>query len=171
LLYNFFIIHLLNACKALHLLTLPNNKNTMSLLDKLKQFQEDKTGVNIQAGKTFMEANAAKPGVHVQPEGWQYEILQEGNTNKKPLATSTVTCHYHGMLIDGSVFDSSVQRNSPATFPLNRVIKGWQLALPLMDVGSKWRVVLPPELAYGNQSAGKITPGSTLIFEIELIDF
>jgi FKBP-type peptidyl-prolyl cis-trans isomerase FklB len=99
----------------------------------------------------------------------QYEVLVEG-TGNMPSAHDSVTCHYHGTLIDGKVFDSSVQRGQPATFPLNRVISGWTQALQLMRVGSKWRLFLPPHLAYGEQQAGAlIGPNSTLIFEVELL--
>jgi FKBP-type peptidyl-prolyl cis-trans isomerase FklB len=99
----------------------------------------------------------------------QYEILKEGN-GEKPKATDQVTVHYHGTLIDGTVFDSSVKRGQPATFPLNGVIKGWTEIVQMMPVGSKWKVVIPPELAYGeNGAGGAIGPNETLVFEIELI--
>jgi FKBP-type peptidyl-prolyl cis-trans isomerase FklB len=93
-------------------------------------------------------------------------------TGEKPLAHNTVTCHYHGTVISGEVFDSSVQRGQPASFPLNAVIKGWTEALQLMPTGSKWRLFLPPHLAYGNRQVSKVIgPNSTLIFEVELISF
>lgn len=124
---------------------------------------------NLEAGMKFLEENKKKPGVVCLESGLQYEILTEGN-GAKPHATDTVTCHYHGMLIDGRVFDSSVQRGQPASFPLNRVISGWTEALQLMPVGSKWKLFLPPHLAYGEQQAGAlIGPNSTLIFEVELL--
>jgi len=125
---------------------------------------------NLRAGQDFLEANKEKPGVMVLPSGMQYEVLVEGN-GPKPLATNKVTCHYHGTLIDGTVFDSSVQRGQPATFPLNMVIKGWTEGLQLMPKGSKWRLFLPPQLAYGDRQTGAhIGANSTLIFEVELID-
>ena len=103
------------------------------------------------------------------PCGLQYEVLTEGN-GATPSATDTVKCHYHGTLIDGTVFDSSVQRGQPATFGVNQVIKGWVEALQLMSVGSKWRLFVPSNLAYGEQGAGNdIQPNSTLIFEVELL--
>lgn len=124
---------------------------------------------NLEAGMKFLEENKKRPGVVCLESGLQYEILTEG-TGAKPHATDTVTCHYHGMLIDGRVFDSSVQRGQPASFPLNRVISGWTEALQLMPVGSKWKLFLPPHLAYGEQQAGAlIGPNSTLIFEVELL--
>ncbi|MEI7803238.1 MAG: FKBP-type peptidyl-prolyl cis-trans isomerase, partial [Bacteroidota bacterium] len=101
--------------------------------------------------------------------GLQYEIMQQG-TGEKPKATQTVTCHYHGTLLDGTVFDSSVKRGQPASFPLNQVISGWTEAVQMMPVGSKWKLFLPPHLAYGNQQVGShIGPNSTLIFEVELL--
>ena len=116
-----------------------------------------------------MEANAKKEGVKTLPNGMQYLILKEG-TGPKPSDTSRVTTHYHGTLIDGTVFDSSVDRGQPATFPVNGVIKGWQLALPMMPTGSKWRLFIPSDLAYGSRGAGeKIGPNATLIFDVELL--
>ncbi|MBL7766749.1 MAG: FKBP-type peptidyl-prolyl cis-trans isomerase [Chitinophagaceae bacterium] len=143
----------------------------MSLFDKLFQAKEEKLKANLEEGLAFLEENKKRPGVVCLPSGLQYEILIEGNGNK-PAATDVVTCHYHGTLIDGRVFDSSVQRGQPASFPLNRVISGWTEALQLMPVGSKRKLFLPPHLAYGEQQAGAlITPNSTLIFEVELLGF
>jgi len=122
-----------------------------------------------EAGDKFRAENKKKKGVKVTKDGIQYEVLKAGN-GKKPKATDTVTVHYTGKLIDGKVFDSSVERGQPATFPLDGVIKGWTEILPMMKVGSKWRVVIPPELAYGAHGAGAaIGPNETLIFEIELL--
>jgi FKBP-type peptidyl-prolyl cis-trans isomerase FklB len=105
------------------------------------------------------------------PSGLQYEVLTEG-TGSKPLATNEVTCHYHGTLIDGTVFDSSVRRGQPATFPLNAVIKGWTEGLQLMPTGSKWRFFIPANLGYGDrQVSAQIGPNSMLIFEVELLSF
>jgi FKBP-type peptidyl-prolyl cis-trans isomerase FklB len=124
---------------------------------------------NLTQGKKFLEENGKRPGVVVLASGLQYEILTEG-TGAKPTAKSKVTCHYHGTLIDGTVFDSSVQRGQPATFPLNMVIKGWTEGLQLMTEGSKWRFFIPPQLAYGDrQVSAKIGPNSTLIFDVELL--
>jgi FKBP-type peptidyl-prolyl cis-trans isomerase FklB len=141
----------------------------MSVSEKLKAMFESKSAANLAAGKAFLEQNALREGVVSLESGLQYEIMQEGD-GPKPKATQTVSCHYHGTLIDGKVFDSSVQRGRPASFPLNRVISGWTEALQLMPVGSKWRLFLPPHLAYGNQQvSAEIGPNSTLIFEVELL--
>jgi FKBP-type peptidyl-prolyl cis-trans isomerase FklB len=141
----------------------------VGLFDKLNAAKTAKMKDNLEAGMKFLEENKKRPGVVCLESGLQYEILTEG-TGAKPHATDTVTCHYHGMLIDGRVFDSSVQRGQPASFPLNRVISGWTEALQLMPVGSKWKLFLPPHLAYGEQQAGAlIGPNSTLIFEVELL--
>ena len=124
---------------------------------------------NLKAGQAFLEENKKKSGVVTLPSGLQYEILTEG-TGEKPKITDSVKCHYHGTLIDGTVFDSSVQRGQPATFGLMQVIKGWTEALQLMPVGSKWRLYLPTDLAYGVQGAGaSIEPNVALIFDVELL--
>jgi FKBP-type peptidyl-prolyl cis-trans isomerase FklB len=102
--------------------------------------------------------------------GLQYEVMVAGTDTTKPTLKNTVKCHYHGTLITGEIFDSSVNRGEPISFPLNGVIKGWQEALQLMTVGSKWKLFIPSELAYGERSAGPVIgPGSTLIFEVELL--
>ncbi|MEG9476681.1 FKBP-type peptidyl-prolyl cis-trans isomerase [Mannheimia bovis] len=120
--------------------------------------------------KAFLEENKKAKGVVVTESGLQYEILTEG-TGEKPTASSTVRVHYTGSLIDGTVFDSSVKRGQPAEFPVNGVIRGWTEALQLMPVGSKWRLTIPQELAYGERGAGaSIPPFATLIFEVELLD-
>lgn len=124
---------------------------------------------NLKEGEFFLAANKQKEGVICLESGLQYEILQEGN-GEKPAATDKVKCHYHGTLIDGTVFDSSVQRNQPATFGVSQVIPGWVEALQLMSVGSKWRLFIPSHLAYGpNGAGGSIGPNATLIFEVELL--
>jgi FKBP-type peptidyl-prolyl cis-trans isomerase FklB len=143
----------------------------MGIADRLSQLNKEKSDANLKAGETFLAENRNRPGVVETPSGLQYEIITEGD-GPKPSATNKVTCHYHGTLIDGTVFDSSVLRNQPATFPLNMVIKGWTEALQLMPTGSKWRLFLPPALAYGDRQTGAhIGPNSTLIFEVELISF
>lgn len=120
-------------------------------------------------GETFLAANAQKDEVHVTDSGLQYEILIHGE-GSQPVADSVVSTHYHGTLIDGTVFDSSVERGQPAEFPVNRVIPGWTEALQMMPVGSKWRLYIPQELAYGAQGSGaKIAPFSALIFDVELL--
>ncbi|HKI12562.1 MAG TPA: FKBP-type peptidyl-prolyl cis-trans isomerase [Candidatus Acidoferrum sp.] len=125
--------------------------------------------VNKKQGAAFLAENKTKEGVVTLPSGLQYKILQPG-TGPKPTTTDTVVCNYRGTLIGGKEFDSSYKRGQPATFPLGQVIKGWTEALQLMPVGSKWQLFLPPELAYGERSAGPdITPYSTLVFEVELV--
>ena len=124
---------------------------------------------NLTLGREFLEENAKKDSVKVTESGLQYMVLKEGK-GAKPGATDTVTVHYTGTLIDGKVFDSSVERGEPATFPLNRVIPGWTEGLQLMSEGSKYRLFIPSELAYGERGAGDdILPNSTLIFDVELI--
>jgi FKBP-type peptidyl-prolyl cis-trans isomerase FklB len=141
----------------------------MGITDKLFQLKNEKAAANLKAGQDFLAANKDKPGVTALPSGLQYEVITEG-TGPKPLATNNVTCHYHGTLIDGTVFDSSVKRGQPATFPLNGVIKGWTEGLQLMHTGSKWRFFIPPHLGYGDrQVSAQIGPNSTLIFEVELL--
>ena len=141
----------------------------MSLFDKLQEAKNKKMNEALEAGRKFLEENAKRPEVVSLPSGLQYEVLTMGD-RPKPTATQTVKCHYHGTLIDGRVFDSSVQRKQPASFPLNQVIMGWTQAVQLMPVGSKWRLYLPPHLAYGDRQTGPlIAPNSTLIFEVELL--
>lgn len=124
----------------------------------------------IAAGDAYRAEYAAKEGVTTLPSGLAYEVIKEG-TGAKPQASDTVTTHYHGMLTDGTVFDSSVDRGQPASFPVGGVIAGWTEALQLMGVGSKWRLVIPPDLAYGERGAGgSIPPHATLIFEVELLE-
>jgi FKBP-type peptidyl-prolyl cis-trans isomerase len=125
-----------------------------------------------QAGVDFLAKNAAQPGVKTTASGLQYLVITEGAdaAAAKPAATDTVRVHYHGTLIDGSVFDSSVERAEPIEFPLNQVIPGWTEGLQLMNVGDKYRFFIPSELAYGESGAGgAIPPNSTLIFEVELL--
>lgn len=125
---------------------------------------------NLKEGEDFLAANKSKAGVVALPSGLQYEIIKEGN-GPKPTAENEVKCHYHGTTIDGKVFDSSVERGEPATFPVNRVIPGWTEALQLMPVGSKWKLYIPAALAYGERGAGQdIKPNSALIFEVELLE-
>ncbi len=124
----------------------------------------------IREGADFLIENGKKDGVVTLPSGLQYKILTEG-TGAKPKATDKVTTHYHGTLLDGTVFDSSYDRGQPASFPVNGVIKGWQEALQLMPVGSKWKLFVPYNLAYGERGAGgDIKPFATLIFDVELLE-
>ena len=135
----------------------------------MMKMQAEKSAKTIEAGKNFLAENAKRSGVITLPSGLQYEVITAG-TGEKPTLTSQVTTHYTGTLINGTVFDSSVQRGEPATFPVNGVITGWTEALQLMPVGSKWKLFIPSDLAYGERGAGgAIGPNETLIFEIELI--
>lgn len=123
----------------------------------------------IEEGKKFLEENSKKDGIITLESGLQYQVLKSAE-GPKPTINDQVTTHYHGTLLDGTVFDSSIERGQPATFPVSGVIKGWTEALQLMTVGSKWKLFVPYDLAYGERSAGpKIGPYTTLIFEVELI--
>ena len=122
-----------------------------------------------QAGEAFLASNKQKDGVIALESGLQYKVIRSG-AGKQPAATDSITAHYHGTLLNGMVFDSSYDRNQPATFNVNQVIKGWQEILQLMHEGDKWQVFIPSELAYGEKGAGNdIGPNETLIFDIELI--
>ena len=123
---------------------------------------------NIKIGQEFLAANKLKEGVQTTASGLQYLVLQQGTGTEHPKATDTVTVHYHGILLNGTVFDSSVDRGEKISFPLNRVIKGWTEGLQHMVVGEKVRFFIPANLAYGNNGAGSIPPGSVLIFDVEL---
>ncbi|CAB0151757.1 FKBP-type peptidyl-prolyl cis-trans isomerase FkpA [Pseudidiomarina piscicola] len=148
------------------------------LLTAMQQQFTEKKAANLGAeakatGDAYLAENAEKAGVMVTESGLQYEVLNEGEEGgKQPTAEDIVQVHYEGTLIDGTVFDSSVERGEPATFPLNRVIPGWTEGVQLMSVGDKFRFVIPPELAYGDREVGggTIPPKSTLIFEVELLD-
>ena len=134
-----------------------------------QEVQKKAVAQNKEAGEEFLKINAHKAGVTTLPSGLQYEVIKMGD-GPKPQLTDSVECHYHGTLINGQVFDSSMDRGETATFPLQGVIKGWTEILQLMPVGSKWKVTIPSDLAYGDRGAGQmIQPGSTLIFIIELI--
>ena len=134
------------------------------------KLQKEKMEINKKAGEEFLHINKGRAGVVELPSGLQYQVLKQGN-GTKPSATDKVKCHYHGTLINGTVFDSSVQRGQPAVFGVNQVIPGWVEALQLMPVGSKWRLFIPSNLAYGEHGAGEmIEPNSTLIFYVELLD-
>lgn len=130
---------------------------------------EKKYGANRIAGEEFLKKNAKADSVQTTASGLQYKILTKG-TGEIPQATDKVKVHYEGHLIDGTEFDSSYKRDKPTTFPANQVIKGWTEALTMMPVGSKWMLYIPQELAYGDREQGKITPFSTLIFTVELLE-
>lgn len=148
-------------------------KEMQDILTKYKETvarqQTDAIAKNQKAGDAFLAENKKKEGVIESPTGLQYKILKEGS-GEKPTAGSNVTVHYKGTLIDGTVFDSSYDRGQAATLSLGQVIKGWQEAVPMMTTGSKWQIYVPAKLAYGDRAASElIGPGSTLVFDIELI--
>ncbi|MDR0349650.1 MAG: FKBP-type peptidyl-prolyl cis-trans isomerase [Tannerella sp.] len=138
--------------------------------DYFIKLKTEKQTLNKQAGEEFLRINKERAGVTELPSGLQYQILTKG-LGAKPTSSDQVKCHYHGTLINGTVFDSSVQRGEPAVFGVSQVIPGWVEALQLMETGSKWRLFIPSDLAYGERGAGdSIEPNSTLIFDVELID-
>ena len=140
------------------------------LRDALLAKQAEVASKNLAEGKAFLEANATKEGVVTTDSGLQYKVLESGD-GPQPTESDTVTTHYHGTLIDGRVFDSSVDRGKPATFPVSGVIKGWTEALQMMHVGDKWQLFVPSELSYGASKRSElIQPNTTLIFEVELLD-
>ena len=134
-----------------------------------KDLQAEKFEMNKQVGEEFLRINKEKRGVVTLPSGLQYEVLKTGD-GQKPGPNDKVRCHYHGTLIDGRVFDSSIERGQPAVFGVSQVIRGWTEALQLMNVGSKWRLFIPSDMAYGAHGAGEaIEPNMTLIFDVELL--
>lgn len=138
--------------------------------DYFTQLQENQSKLNSEAGEEFLRINKGRAGVTTLPSGLQYQVLKTG-TGAKPTLNDRVQCHYHGTLINGVVFDSSIDRGEPAVFGVNQVIAGWTEALQMMNVGSKWRLFIPSNLAYGQQGAGNVIgPGSALIFDVELLN-
>jgi FKBP-type peptidyl-prolyl cis-trans isomerase FklB len=136
----------------------------------MQKMTEEKSAGNRKAGEAFLAANKSKPGVVTLPSGLQYVVLKEGN-GPKPGPTDKVRCHYEGSLIDGTVFESSIKNGRPVDFTVGGVIRGWTEALQLMPVGSKWRLFIPADLAYGDHPPGEqIKPGTTLIFDVELLE-
>lgn len=155
-------------------LTEDEMKNTLEAFKQRLQSEayarsQKEAADNLEKSRAFLAENAKKPGVTTTASGVQYEVITQG-TGAKPKASDTVTVHYQGTLTDGSVFDSSVQRGEPASFRLDQVISGWTEALQLMPVGSKYRLTLPPDMAYGEEGAGPIPANSVLIFEVELLN-
>ncbi|MBA9079400.1 FKBP-type peptidyl-prolyl cis-trans isomerase [Rufibacter quisquiliarum] len=145
----------------------------MQLQLQMQEKQQANAGAageqNKKEGEAFLQENKGKEGVNTLPSGLQYQVLASGS-GKTPSGSSNVTTHYHGTLIDGTVFDSSYERGEPATFPVNGVIAGWTEALQLMKEGDKWRLYIPSNLAYGARGAGAdIGPNATLIFDVELL--
>lgn len=139
--------------------------------ERAQQKEAEAKNKNIEEGKKFLEANKSKEGVKVTESGLQYKVVSQGNGPKPAGPTAKVKVHYTGKLLNGDVFDSSVERGEPAEFALNQVIKGWTEGLQLMNVGSKYIFWIPSDLAYGERQAGpKIAPNSTLMFEVELLE-
>ncbi|MFA6195698.1 MAG: FKBP-type peptidyl-prolyl cis-trans isomerase [Sulfurimonas sp.] len=142
-----------------------------SRMTKEKAMMEKFSVENKKMGDAYLAANKAKKDVVTLPSGLQYKILKSGTGKTSPKAADTVVTHYHGTLIDGTVFDSSYDRGEPVSFPVNAVIKGWTEALQMMKAGDKWQLVIPSNLAYGEQGAPPtITPNATLIFDVELLE-
>ncbi len=138
--------------------------------DRKDSLLQIKAQANLEKGQAFLEENAKKEDVVVLDNGLQYQVIEEG-TGKSPSAKDQVRCIYHGTLIDGTVFDSTAEKGDTATIPVNRVIKGWQLILPMMKEGAKWKIFVPGDLGYGNTERGElIGPNETLIFDLELIE-
>lgn len=153
-----------------------NNKPLMTddqvnncIVNYMQAARSEKASGNKKAGEAFLAENKTKPGVVTLPSGLQYLVLQEGN-GPKPTASDNVKCHYTGSFIDGKVFESSYSNNQPITFNVSQVIRGWTEALQLMPVGSKWRLFIPSDLAYGDIDRGEIPPGSTLVFDVEVLE-
>ena len=150
-------------------LKISEQESNVILQDFFGKLAKKAQSANVEAGQKFLSENAKRNGVVTTKSGLQYEVLVEG-TGVSPKENDKVTVHYHGTLIDGTVFDSSVDRGKPATFPVNGVIPGWVEALQLMNQGAKYKLFIPSELAYGERGAGgSIGPNATLIFEVELI--
>jgi FKBP-type peptidyl-prolyl cis-trans isomerase len=139
-----------------------------SAMARAEEKQKAGAEKNLKAGEDFLAANAKKDGVKTTASGLQYKVIKAG-TGASPKPTDTVKVHYTGKLVDGTVFDSSVERGTPATFPVKGVIPGWTEALQLMKVGDKWKLFIPAKLAYGEQGPDPIGPNSVLIFEVELL--
>ena len=147
---------------------LDDNQANAVMMQYINQAQQAKAKPNIKAGEAFLAKNKTKPGIKTTASGLQYEVLTEGS-GPKPSPTDSVTCHYAGSLTDGTEFESSYKRGEPITFAVGGVIRGWTEALQLMSVGSKYKLYVPYQLAYGNNDNGAIPAGSALIFEVELL--
>ena len=143
----------------------------MGVADQLAQMKAEKAAANLKAGEDFLEQNKTRPELTTLDSGLQYQVLTAAEGDK-PGVEDTVTVHYEGRLLNGEVFDSSITRGQPATFPLNRVIAGWTEGVQLMPVGSKYKLWIPAKLGYGEQGTpgGPIPPNATLVFEVELLE-
>lgn len=162
---EFFLQGLVDSLNAITPKLSPENANRI-----LSDFINKESERNLEEGLAFLSENSLKEGVAELKSGLQYSVIKKGDGQRATLADK-VRCHYHGTLIDGTVFDSSVERGKPAEFHVNGVIKGWVEALQLMPAGSKWRLFIPPFLGYGEQGAGDmIGPNATLIFDVELLE-
>jgi FKBP-type peptidyl-prolyl cis-trans isomerase FklB len=151
-------------------LLLDEQQANQCIISYMQKSKVEKSSGNKKIGEAFLDANKTKPGVVTTPTGLQY-VVEKTGTGPKPGLTDKVKVHYHGTLVDGKVFESSVERGEPIEVSVNGVIPGWTEALQLMPVGSKWKLFIPSNLAYGDQQAGPmIAPGSTLIFEVEILD-
>jgi FKBP-type peptidyl-prolyl cis-trans isomerase FklB len=166
---NALVLKALNDVKAGKQL-LNEQQINACIMDYMQVAKSEKASPNKKAGEAFLEQNSKKPGVVTTASGLQYTIITEG-TGPKPTGEEQVKVHYHGTLLDGTIFDSSIQRGEPIVLGIRNVIPGWTEALQLMPVGSKWKLFIPSELAYGDNQAGpSIGPGSTLIFDVELLE-
>ncbi|MBX9785480.1 MAG: FKBP-type peptidyl-prolyl cis-trans isomerase [Chitinophagaceae bacterium] len=145
------------------------NQCNMTIQQKLQEYMSKKSGVVKDEGRKFLENNKKQPGVVVLPSGIQYKIISQGN-GVKPTLADTIKVHYKGTTIDGNIFDDSYSRGEPIEFPLGNLIEGWKQTLVLMPVGSKWQLFIPSDFAYGDRPQPNIPGGSTLIFELELLD-
>ena len=164
------VVKAINDVNRKSKLLLNEQQANQCIVTYMQKAKAEKSAGSRKIGEEFLAANKNKPGVMTTASGLQYTILKEG-TGPKPGPTDKVKVHYHGTLIDGRVFDSSVDRGQPIELSVNGVIPGWTEALQLMPVGSKWKLFIPSNLAYGDQQAGElIAPGSTLIFDVELLD-
>ena len=150
-------------------LLIPPQQCDMTIQQKLQQFMTNKVSSEKEKGATFLEENKKKPGVVTLPDGMQYEIITKG-TGPVPTAADTIKANYAGTLLNGTEFDNSYKRNEPLEIPVSAVIRGWTEALQLMPVGSKWKLYIPSDLAYGDRGAGTIPGGATLVFTIDLLD-
>jgi FKBP-type peptidyl-prolyl cis-trans isomerase FklB len=158
-----------DVLKSKNVALTPDQANFV-LNNYINKLMAEKANVNRKAGETFLVSNKSKPSVKTLPSGMQYQVIREGS-GAMPTITDTVSVHYTGTLIDGTIFDSSVDRGEPAQFTVGGVIKGWTEALQLMKKGSRWKLFIPADLAYGNYSppGSNIPPGSVLIFDVELL--